>query len=256
MRALLADYGLQVVELTLDLAMIYPRVFDARFYARVAALQQELGFVCSVHLPFLWVDPSSLNEPVRQASTACLARSSELTQDLEVDAYVLHLWGRISSLIAAEFREPAQRQAALAALRGQMERSLVEASEHIDPGKLCVENLEDSLFRSALPLLERYGTGICLDVGHLGWEGTSELDFWMQHHDQIREVHLHDATRPSKDGEGVFRDHMALGRGQVEFARLWKAMEDHGYEGPVILEVNSRGDLEESLGLLRGAGLI
>ena len=64
-RQLAEGYGLSAVELTLDLSMVYPGVFDGDYYSAVADLQQELAFTCTVLLPFLWIDPASLNSLVR-----------------------------------------------------------------------------------------------------------------------------------------------------------------------------------------------
>ena len=247
MRQAVETYGLQAVELTLDLGVVYPQVFDAGFYRSVAELQQELGFVCSVHLPFLWVDPTSLNEPIRRTGTACLRQAVELTDAVEVDTYVLHLWGFTTMQIAAQLQHPAQREAILAMLMMQAGRSLAELCDILDPTYLCVENLEDSLFDLALPLIEEHGTSICLDVGHLAWQGIAELDFLAQHANRIREIHLHDAIRNRGGQSGPVRDHIALGQGQIDYAAFLHKLEAVGYDGTVILELNTQSDLETSL---------
>lgn len=246
-RQVVEGYGLQAVELTLDLGLVFPQMFDAGFYAAVAGLQQELGFVCTVHLPFLWVDPSSLNEPLRQTSIACLRRAAELTRAVEVHTYVLHLWGFTTTQIAAQLQHPAQRQEILGALMDQAGRSLSELCEIIESRDLCVENLEDGLFDLALPLIEQQGASICLDVGHLAGQGSDELDFLVQHRDRIREIHLHDAASPSAGAPGRIRDHLPLGQGQVDCVAFLHKLEELGYKGPVILELNSQADLEASL---------
>jgi sugar phosphate isomerase/epimerase len=246
-RQVIEGYGLQAVELTLDLGLVFPQVFDADFYATVAGLQQELGFVCTVHLPFLWVDLSSLNEPVRQTSVSCLRQAAELTRAVEVHTYVLHLRGFTTLQIVAQLQHPAQRQAILGALIAQAGRSLSELCETIEPRDLCVENLEDALFDLTLPLIEEHGTSICLDVGHLAWQGSSELDFLSQHRDRIREIHLHDAVRPSASASGQIRDHLGLGQGAVDYVAFLHRLEELGYEEAVILELNNQADLESSL---------
>jgi sugar phosphate isomerase/epimerase len=246
-RQVVKDYGLQAVELTLDLGIVFPEVFDVSFYRAVADLQQELGFVCSVHLPFLWVDPSSLNEPIRRTSVECLRRMAERTSAVEVHTYVLHLWGFTTMQIAAQLEHPAQRGAILGALMGQAGRSLAELCEIFESRDLCVENLEDALFDIALPLIEEYDTSICLDVGHLAWQGSNELDFLSQHRERVREIHLHDAAPPPAGVSGRIRDHLALGQGEVDYVAFLRKLEDVGYHGPVILELNSQADLEESL---------
>ncbi len=246
-RQLVQDYGLQAVELTLDLAAIYPHLFDAGFYATVAGLQEELGFTCTVHLPFLWVDAASQNEPIRQASVACLRQAIELVRPLAVQTYVLHLWGFTTMQIAAVLQDPAQRQPILGALMLQAERSLAELGRILDPHDLCVENLEDPLFELALPVVERQGASLCLDVGHLAWHGGGELDFLTRNGHRIREIHLHDAGCPAGGGPEQIRDHLPLGAGQIDYAAFLQRLEQIDYQGAVILEVNSQADLEQSL---------
>ena len=250
-QQLIEGYGLAAVELTADLSAVYAQVFDRRFFTAVAGLQQGLGFVCTVHLPFLWVDASSLNEAVRQTSADCLCRAIELIQPVDVSTYVLHLWGLTTAQIAALLREPAQRQAALGGIVAQARRSLSQLCEILDPGDLCVENLEDPLFDLMLPLLEECGVSICLDVGHLAWRGDSELDFLARHGDRIREVHLHDAVAASPDGSAGFRDHLPLGRGETDYVAFLRKLEGSEYGGTVILENETKADLEESLKRVR-----
>ena len=99
-RELVEKQHLAAIELSLDLGIVFPQIFDRAFYARVGALQEELGFTCTVHLPFLWIDPASLNEPIRQSSEDCLRQGIELTGDIQVGSYVLHLWGNTTVQIA------------------------------------------------------------------------------------------------------------------------------------------------------------
>ncbi len=246
-RRLVQGYRLQSIELTLDLATIYPRLFHTGFYSSVASLQQELGFLCTVHLPFLWVDPTSLNESIWQASLASIHQAVERTSAIDVYAYVLHLWGFTTMQIAAHLLDFTQRRLILDALLAQADRSLGEILERVEPRRLCIENLEDPLFELALPLIEKHDTSICLDVGHLAVQGGSILDFLGRHADRIREIHLHDANPGSPLGSQPIRDHLALGTGQVEVNVLLHQLAQIGFCGPVILELNSQADLEESL---------
>ena len=255
-RQLATGYDLSAVELTMDLAHIFPRVFEAGFFETVAGLQQEVGFVCTVHLPFLWVDAASLNEQIRQASARCLRQTAELTQPVEVETYVLHLWGFTTAVVTAELRHPAQREAALALVMDQAERSLSELAEIVPVGDLCVENLEDPLFDMVWPRLEQSGVSICLDVGHLAWHEATELDFLARHADRVREVHLHDTLRSQAGDLYEIQDHLALGQGDVDYATVLQELEATGYEGAVILEVNNLPDLQTSLERLRLGGFL
>jgi sugar phosphate isomerase/epimerase len=239
------------VELNLDLGILFPQVFNAGFYEAVAELQQELGFTCTVHLPFLWVDPSSINELVRKASTESVRRAVELIRPLEVTTYVLHLWGFTTIQIALLLADPVQRKAVLEGVMVQMERSLEEACAVVDPHNLCVENLEAPPFDMVLPLIERYGSSICLDVGHLAYSDGDPFEFLARHGERVREVHLHDFVVTMAGQRRQARDHLPLGRGQFDHDAFLRRLEEMRFGGAVILEVNSRSDLEESLERVR-----
>jgi sugar phosphate isomerase/epimerase len=246
-RCLVEDYGLSAVELTLDLPSIYPRVFDPSFYAAVASMQQELGFVCTAHLPFLWVDLASLSDSIHKASLNCLQRAINLVQAVEVQTYVLHPWGLTTAQIAAALHQPEQRQAIMSILLGRVGQSLDALCEVLDPATLCVENLEDDLFDLAAPILNQRDMGICLDVGHLAWQGIDALDFWNQYGARVREVHLHDVVSVSAGELTQHYDHLPLGQGTFDYVTLLNRLVKSGFEGALILEVNSKADLELSL---------
>jgi sugar phosphate isomerase/epimerase len=251
MRQLVEEYGLSVIELGMDMGIVYPTVFDADFYTAVAELQQELDFACTVHLPFMWLDAASLNEPVRQASVDCFRRAIDLTQPVEVTTYVLHLWGNTTIEIDTVLVNSPTRPAVFVGLMAQAGRSLAEVCELVDPRDLCVENLEAPSFDVALPLIEQYGVSICLDVGHLAYGDSNAFDFLAQHGDRIREVHLHDFVTESAGGRTHTHDHLALGQGQMDTAAFLHKLDEIGFDGPVILEVNNKPDLEMSLEQVR-----
>jgi sugar phosphate isomerase/epimerase len=250
-RQIVTDHGLRAVELTLDLHAIYPQVFNEHFYQSVAELQQTLGFLCTVHLPFLWVEPASLNEQIREASIASLRQAIEVTQAVEVHTYVLHLWGFTTMQVLSQLQDSVQRELVTGVLMSQAGRSLAALCEAVDPADLCVENLEDSLFELAVPIVEEHGTSICLDVGHLALQGGCELSFLERHRERIREVHLHDAIAPRAGEWQTARDHLALGEGNLDHEAFLDKLAEMGYEGPIILELNSEADLVQSLERLK-----
>jgi sugar phosphate isomerase/epimerase len=246
-RRLVEELNLQVVELSLDFGLLHPQVMDAAFYRRVAALQRELGFTCTIHLPFLWLDLTSLNEIVRQASVESVRRAMELAQPFQVETYVLHLWGSTTALITRVITDEVVQRNLLTAVLHQADCSLAEICAFVEPRALCVENLEALPFDLMVPLLERHGASICLDVGHLAWQGGGELAFLERHGERVREVHLHDAVLPSPDQGKRARDHLPLGQGVLDHEALLRKLDEIGFDGCVIIENNSEGDLRESL---------
>jgi sugar phosphate isomerase/epimerase len=250
-RRLVEELNLQAVELSLDFGLLHPQVMDAAFYRRVAALQRELGFACTIHLPFLWLDLTSLNELVRQASVESVRRAVELAQPFQVETYVLHLWGSTTTLITRVITDEVLQRNLLTAVLHQADRSLAEICAFVEPRALCVENLEALPFDLMVPLLERHGTSICLDVGHLAWQGGGELAFLERHGERVREIHLHDAVLPSPDQGKRARNHLPLGQGELDHEALLRKLDEICFDGCVIIENNSEADLKESLKKLR-----
>jgi sugar phosphate isomerase/epimerase len=244
---LVEEFNLPVVELSLDFGLLHPQVMDAAFYRRMAALQRELGFACTVHLPFLWLDLTSLNELVRQASVESVHRAVELARPFQVETYVLHLWGSTTAQITHVITDEVMQRNLLRAVLQQADRSLAEICAFVESRALCVENLEALPFDLVVSLLERHGTSICLDVGHLAWQGGGELAFLERHREWVKEIHLHDAVLPSPEQGKWARDHLPLGQGELDYGALLRKLEKIGFDGCVIVENNSEADLRESL---------
>jgi len=246
-RRIKEGYGLEVVELSLDLGMIYSKIFNKDFYQSVADLQKQLDFTCTVHLPFMWLDLASINEPVRQASVESIRQAVELVKPLFVDAYVMHLWGNTTIQISNLMEESLQRQMFLETILAQADKSLQEIKEFINPYNICIETLEAPNFDFAIPLIEEHGTSICLDIGHLAWQGGGEVSFLERNSERIREIHLHDASVELVGGEQRVVDHLALGKGQIDYRNFMQKLLEFGFDEFVILENNSRSDLERSI---------
>ena len=250
-RRLIGDFGLQAVELNGDFTTLFPGAFGEEYYRGIAELQQELGFACTVHLPFLWLDGLSLAEPIRRATVECVATVVELAQPLSIESYVLHLWGMWSSLLAAIQAMPdVEKRSLLDGMLSCAARTLDEIGGIVSPRKVCVENLERFPLETVLPLVTERDMRICLDVGHLAVEGGDALEFLRQYWGLIGEVHLHDAVAGDAAGPGV-RDHLPLGRGQVDYVGIMDRLAEGGYEGVLILEVNTEAHLRESVDRVR-----
>jgi sugar phosphate isomerase/epimerase len=250
-RRLVEELHVKAVELNGDFTALYPDVFDEGYYQQVAGLRRELGFACTLHLPFLWLDGASLAEPVRQASVQCISQALEATKGLSIESYVLHLWGLWTSLLGTlqQMPEGEKEQLLDDILRSAM-RTLEELGGMISPGELCVENLERIPFELFVPLVEEQGARICFDVGHLALRGGDPLEFLDRYWQMLGEIHLHDAVAVGGRVPAA-KDHLPLGRGEVDYVALMNRLDEGGYGGVVILEVNSEDDLVESLERVR-----
>jgi sugar phosphate isomerase/epimerase len=246
-RRLVEDFHVGAVELNGDFTTLYPDVFGKAYYDQVAELQRELGFACTLHLPFLWLDGASLAEPVRQATVQCIWQVLEATEALSIESYVVHLWGIWTSLLGTlqDMPDEEKQQLMDEILRSAM-RTLEQLGGVASPGRLCVENLERIPFELFVPLVEEQGMRICFDVGHLAVQGGDPLEFLDRYWQMIGEIHLHDAIAVSGRVPGM-RDHLPLGKGSVDYVALMDRLDEGGFGGVVILEVNTEGGLMESL---------
>ncbi len=246
-RTVVESYNVQAIEFNGDFTLLYPQVIDRGYYEQAAELQEELGFASTLHLPFLWLDGASLNEPIRQATVDSFRQAIDVTAPLNIDAYVLHLWGIWTSLLAGvQQMPPEERRSLLNGILRQAERTLAQLGGLVSPERVCVENLEHFPFDPIAAVAERQGMKICLDVGHLTTGGGDALAFLAQHWEQIGEIHLHDALA-GDGGEPGLKDHLALGNGEVDYVAFMHMLEKRGYDQVLILEVNTEPDLLQSL---------
>ena len=251
-RSLVEEFGLDAVEVSLDAAILFPGSAGETFLPAVADLQKELGFVLSIHLPFLWLDLSSGNEAIRLASVDTIRRAIELAAPLHPATLVLHPCGAATQGMASGPVNTPRRDALTDMMRRQCSRSLGEIAAMAPRRDLCVETLEAPTWDMFLPAVEEHDLSICMDAGHLPWLGLDPVAFYQQHAGRIREVHLHDVRALGEGELRRYRDHLALGAGGLDYHALLDALKAGGFGGSVIVEVFSRQELEQSVAALHG----
>jgi sugar phosphate isomerase/epimerase len=96
--------------------------------------------------------------------------------------------------------------------------------------------------------------GFNYDPSHLGYQGVDYVEFLYRFSDRIWHVHMKDARwRTGLGDSGVFGGHLpfgdrrrqwdfcSLGRGNVDFERIIRALNDIGYTGPLSVEWEDSG---------------
>ncbi len=250
--AMVKEHGIQVVEVPLDGASIYPALFTPEALSQMRQATVENGFYYTAHLPYMWSDLSSINEEMRRASVRCVLEAVKIARNLEPLAYPLHLTGHRAGAIAASDWTEEEKRAFLDSMLKQAERSLEEIAQEVDPANLCLENAEAVPFEPILTLADQYNTSLCLDVGHLALQERGPVAFIEAHFEAIREVHLHDVTNTGwAAGKPVLVDHQPLGSGIVDLEGIMEVLRRRGYDGILVVEVTNREDLRRSLATLR-----
>ena len=241
-RTLVTEYHLRVVEIAGDYHSVYPMVMTRAYYDQVAALQRDLGFAITIHLPFFWLDASSLVEEMRAASLHVLRATVEALVPLNVETYVLHPWGAWTAIVRAGLQGSAREQLEQFVLR-QAQKSVTEALAFLPREKVCVENLEGVPFAALVSLADALGVRLCFDVGHVAFLNEDPVAILREHSARLGEIHLHDARREGNDT----RDHLPIGAGTHDIAALLRTLADLNFNAPVVLEMNRAADLTTSL---------
>lgn len=245
----LAALGFELIELGGDLGMLLPHTFSSQALQEVAAAKAELGLSFTVHLPLWSVEPSTLQQPVRQGSVQALIQCIQATLPLEPEVYVLHATGAL----AAEFyrmRLPElARQLMLRQFQGNAMQSIqtILAQTGLPSRKLALETVEFP-FEMTLEMAEALDTSLCLDTGHVlvGFSGPIELFEALERSlPRLAEVHLHDGPWQGPEGViGYGKDHRPLGEGDLDLPRFLQRLIAADFRGPLIFELRTHEALQ------------
>ena len=119
--------------------------------------------------------------------------------------------------------------------------------------KIALESIEFP-FEITWQIAERLDTSICLDTGHVlsGQSGSTDLlEFLDRYYNRLNEIHLHDgAVKPVNGKRFSYFDHKILGQGDLPIVEFLTTLEERGFDGPIIFELN-REEALESLKIIR-----
>jgi sugar phosphate isomerase/epimerase len=94
----------------------------------------------------------------------------------------------------------------------------------------------------AMAEIDSPGFGIDMDPSHIYRAGENPVDALTQVIRRVRHVHIRDCV-PREGGPGV-PEIQACGRGNIDLFGYVKVLVDHGYTGPVDLEIIGAGQYE------------
>ncbi len=209
---------------------------DPSSYARMAEPLRDAGLSITVHGPFMDLAPGSPDPEIRRVTRDRFERFLKAIRVFRPKTVVCHagydkrrywplwdlwleksveFWGRLSERVR-------------------------------DEGSLLVlENVYEDEPRDLLALfrpLEDRGVGFCLDTGHQAAFSPAGLERWLTClAPYLVQIHLH-------DNRGAQDEHLALGRGTIDFSTFFRDLVRLKRDPPVItLEPHREEDLEPSL---------
>ena len=203
--------------------------------AQVAAALKGEGLSCTIHAPFMDLNPGSLERLLRDSTQCRFNQVLDAAEILRPEVMVFHpgfdRW-RYGEAVELWLEH------SVVAWRGVLARAreigTVIAVENIfeeEPGTLraLFERVDDPLLRH------------CFDVGHWNLFKKVGMEQWFEAlGERIAEVHIH-------DNSGTRDDHAPPGEGAIDFGLFFRLMESYAPDAAYTIEAHSREHLERSL---------
>ena len=213
--------------------------YGHRHFAAVAGPLRDRGLRVTVHAPFTDLSPGSPDPGIRRWTRHRFEQTLDVVACFRPRTVVCH-----AGYDAKRYHEG----------RAQwIEKSLemwswFAGNLHSQGCGMMIENAyeEDPQdIQAIFEGLSDLGVGFCLDMGHQAAFGRAPLDRWLKVlGPYLGQVHLH-------DNHGSTDEHLALGKGTIDFGPLFHALGSPGREPPVItLEPHREEDLWPSLEFL------
>jgi len=237
----LVEAGANHIEISGEAVAVLPAPLREKFREEAAGGLRELreggDVTFSVHLPFMGgVNFTTSIDAIRHASIEVVRDITDQCSPLDPVSYVFHVSGLLEDLMGVGLRDPQVVEAYLA----YAAESLEEIVQFIPSDRLCIENLEYIGFEALFPLVKRFATRVCMDVGHIELRGEDIGAFVETYGPHLGHVHMHDVTRRSFDKRvTVMDDHQGLGTGFIDVDAVLGMLRTAGFDGPVVLEVHS-----------------
>ena len=206
--------------------------------AALAAVLRDAGLCCTIHAPFMDLNPGSFEELLREATLRRFSQVLEVAEILRPEVMVFHpgfdrwrygeavdLWLEHSVIAWRYVLERARQIGTVIAVENIFEE---------EPGtlKALFEAVDDPLLRH------------CFDVGHWNLFKQVGMAEWFEAlGDRIAEVHIH-------DNRGTRDDHAPPGEGAIDFGLFFQLMERYAPGAAYTVEAHSREHLERALAAL------
>jgi sugar phosphate isomerase/epimerase len=213
-------------------------------WERLASLLEKNQLPCTVHGPFLDLNPGSGDEIIRKASLDRYSRAFTVARVLRPLQMVLH-----SGYNRWHYGDREDRTRWLEQSRKSWEWALEEtAAQGL---LLVVENVFEHRPKILGDLLRQLDTKrlrFCFDIGHWRLFSESSVSDWLTELGPfLVEVHLH-------DNRGQNDDHLALGEGSIDFTPLFQYLA-HREAAPLLtIEAFDERRVRASLQALRLLG--
>ncbi len=224
-------HGVSWLEFACQNPLNFPQTFDRARIRRVRALAERSGIRCGLHSAS-FVNTAEIMPTVRKAAEAHLKQYIDLTVALGCEYLVIHCGFHVGVYLDT--------------VRAAMYETLARVVEYSERRRvpLVIENMNrlprDAEFQYLGVTVEEFADlfrrirspslGLVLDVAHCNLLPGGAAKFIRAFPDRIRAVQL-------SDNRGIVDEHLAIGRGTVDFAGALRLLRAIRFSGPLIIEL-------------------
>lgn len=195
-----------------------------------------------VHGPFVDLNTGSFDDDIRQVTFSKIRLALDITEKLHAGNIVLH-----TGFDPIFYSERADEWLSKAVVLWK-EVLLIAKSKNIN---VCIENSIDNSPDLIIKLVNEISSPncfMCFDPAHFNVFGEkSPLEYLKQYPlNEIREIHL-------SDNNGKKDEHLPLGKGNVEFSKIFNFLHENNIHPFFTIEPHSKEDIIlmlESLGMI------
>jgi sugar phosphate isomerase/epimerase len=197
---------------------------------------ETTGLKPTIHGPFLDLAPAALDPMILDLSRKRYHQALEIAGQLRAEHIVFHP--------SFDYKRHHFYYREWLDINEQTWTPLARRAEELNV-RLVLENTYETQPDDLRPLLERlqpYGVGFCFDIGHAQAFGRVPLLDWLETNGKyLAALHLH-------DNHGDRDEHLAIGRGSINFQLFFSWLVEHDIRPPVItLEPHREEDLVPAL---------
>ncbi len=234
---------MKYIEIQMEPPFSPPEV-DVKLKETVIECLGTYNLTPTVHGPYDDINLSSFKERIRRSSLDIMKDCIDFADEIGATIIVVH-GGSCSIHQIERYEDAVQRFRA----------SLLELAMYAhDRGiQIGVENKQLGRDRELVlypdehfDVVQEYAdfdVRAVVDVGHAHTANIDSVKYLEMMEPYLVEVHLH-------DNDGSSDAHMTLGKGTINLKVILQSLERMNFEGPVILEIDTKKELEEALAFI------
>ena len=208
-------------------------------FKKVARMFKKEGLACTVHAPFIDLSMGAIDKKVRKLTVERMKKAVDIASIFEARSMVCHTGydrKHYFSLKDTWFKNAIE--------------SFQSLEEHASYSHfpIMIENvfeLGPDIHKKILHRIDSKRFGFCLDVGHQKVFSDTDIMDWLNELDAyLGQVHLH-------DNMGEVDDHMAIGKGVIDFESLFSFLKRKGKTPIFTIEAHKAEAVSPSLKTLQ-----